>query len=168
MDNKFKGFKDVLEGVLQFTKKMIAQITAQLVTAQVLELAQVGFSAWGGGGGSLAGKAFNLDGTPIKLKRFATGGSFMVGGFGGTDTQPVRFLATPGERVTVETPEQQRRGGGATVINITVNTSGGGSKESSSAASPNMAQLANELGKLVEAKLIEEQRPGGLLAGGRG
>lgn len=48
---------------------------------------------------------------------FATGGSFIVGGNGGTDTTPVRFKATRGERVTIETPEQQRagRGGGVTV-----------------------------------------------------
>lgn len=38
---------------------------------------------------------------------FATGGSFMVGGAGGTDSQLVQFMATPGERVTVETPKQQ-------------------------------------------------------------
>lgn len=40
---------------------------------------------------------------------FATGGSFVVGGSGGTDSQPVRFKATPGERVTIETPAQQSR-----------------------------------------------------------
>ena len=39
------------------------------------------------------------------------GGSFMVGGGGGTDSQRVSFMATPGERVTVETPNQQRASG---------------------------------------------------------
>ena len=38
---------------------------------------------------------------------FATGGSFKVGGSGGTDSQLVQFMATPGERVTVQTPAQQ-------------------------------------------------------------
>jgi TP901 family phage tail tape measure protein len=38
---------------------------------------------------------------------FARGGSFVVGGTGGTDSQPISFMATPGERVTVETPQQQ-------------------------------------------------------------
>lgn len=48
---------------------------------------------------------------------FARGGSFLVGGGGGTDSQFVGFRATPGERVTVETPGQQRRGsGGITII----------------------------------------------------
>jgi len=49
---------------------------------------------------------------------FASGGSFMVGGAGGTDSQPVNFWATPGERVTIETPGQQARGGvQVTIIN---------------------------------------------------
>ena len=38
---------------------------------------------------------------------FAKGGQFMVPGGGGTDSQFVGFRATPGERVTVETPQQQ-------------------------------------------------------------
>lgn len=59
-------------------------------------------SAGGGSGVSAAAAAGSY---------FATGGSFTVGGSGGTDSQPVGFRATPGEKVTVETPEQQRRGG---------------------------------------------------------
>jgi hypothetical protein len=54
--------------------------------------------------------------------RFADGGSFMVGGSGGTDSQLVQFMATPNERVTVSTPGQQAAGG-ATTINV--NVSGG-------------------------------------------
>ncbi len=40
------------------------------------------------------------------IPQYATGGSFVVGGSGGTDSQLVRFLASPGERVTV-TPQGQ-------------------------------------------------------------
>ena len=39
---------------------------------------------------------------------FAFGGDFSVGGTGGTDSQMVAFRATPGERVTVSTPQQER------------------------------------------------------------
>jgi len=39
------------------------------------------------------------------------GGSFIVGGGGGTDSQPVSFMATPGERVSVETPNQSKASG---------------------------------------------------------
>ena len=40
---------------------------------------------------------------------FALGGSFKVKGSGGTDSQDVRFKATPGEKVTIQTPGQQSR-----------------------------------------------------------
>lgn len=38
------------------------------------------------------------------LDAYATGGSFQVGGSGGTDSQLVRFMATPGETVTIAPP----------------------------------------------------------------
>jgi hypothetical protein len=41
---------------------------------------------------------------------YATGGDFLVGGAGGTDSQLIQFMATPGERVSVETPGQQAAG----------------------------------------------------------
>ncbi len=69
-----------------------------------------------GGGGSTAsmaaaaGNSGALEGA--LLGAFASGGSFTVGGAGGTDSQTVGFKATPGERVTVETPGQQRSRGG--------------------------------------------------------
>lgn len=40
---------------------------------------------------------------------FRTGGSFMVGGSGGPDSQHVAFRATPNERVSIETPAQVRK-----------------------------------------------------------
>lgn len=39
---------------------------------------------------------------------FAFGGEFTVGGAGGTDSQMVAFRATPGERVSISTPQQDR------------------------------------------------------------
>lgn len=44
------------------------------------------------------------------LGGFASGGSFRVGGHGGTDSQLVAFRASPDERVTIETPGQRGRG----------------------------------------------------------
>lgn len=44
----------------------------------------------------------------VSLPGHATGGSWTVSGSGGTDSQVVAFRATPGERVTVATPEQQQ------------------------------------------------------------
>lgn len=41
------------------------------------------------------------------LDKFATGGSFRVGGSGGPDTSQVRFMATPGEEVSIRRPGVQ-------------------------------------------------------------
>jgi hypothetical protein len=58
---------------------------------------------------------------------FQTGGSFEVGGSGGADSQDVSFRATPGEHVTIETPQQRKqrlnKGSGVTV-NQTFNVQG--------------------------------------------
>lgn len=55
---------------------------------------------------------------------YASGGSFVVGGSGGTDTTAVWMRATPGERVTVEPPGMQssrsRIGGRGLTINVNV------------------------------------------------
>lgn len=54
---------------------------------------------------------------PGELPGHASGGSWVVGGSGGADSTLQAFYATPGERVTVETPAQQAAaryaGGGA-------------------------------------------------------
>lgn len=42
-----------------------------------------------------------------------TGGSFMVGGGAGVDKTPVMFMASRGERVTVDTPGRAAQGGGS-------------------------------------------------------
>ena len=52
---------------------------------------------------------------------FAKGGSFMVGGDGGTDSGMVKFKATRGEKVTVETPSQQGSGGGSGGVTVIQN-----------------------------------------------
>lgn len=83
---------------------------------------------------------YNVDFRPILggvfAGNFAHGGSFTVGGNGGTDSQRVSFMATPNEQVTIETPAQRNkrlRGENATqpapaparqpvIINYTVKT----------------------------------------------
>lgn len=51
-------------------------------------------------------------GMGMKVPGFAEGGSFTVGGSGGTDSQLVAFRATPGERVDISTRSQQHAQGG--------------------------------------------------------
>lgn len=64
--------------------------------------------------GSLFGlggtKSAGTDASTAATIGFATGGSFNVGGSGGTDSQLVKFKATPGENVTVTTPGQAAGG----------------------------------------------------------
>tara|TARA_E500000318_G_scaffold27392_1_gene27609 strand:- start:406 stop:2136 length:1731 start_codon:yes stop_codon:yes gene_type:complete len=78
----------------------------------------LGSQQLGGGGGvgtpGFLGSLFSF------LPGFATGGSFTVGGGGGTDSQLVAFRATPGERVDVRTPAQQQGGGDYITINQTI------------------------------------------------
>lgn len=52
------------------------------------------------------------------MQGFANGGSFRVGGNGGTDSQLVQFMASPNETVSVQTPQQASGGGGGR--NVTV------------------------------------------------
>lgn len=49
--------------------------------------------------------------------KFARGGRFTVGGAGGTDSKLVQFWASPGETVSVHTPDQVN-GGGGLLINL--------------------------------------------------
>lgn len=66
-----------------------------------------GFGSLFGLGGT---KSAGTDASTAATIGFATGGSFNVGGSGGTDSQLVKFKATPGENVTVTTPGQMAGG----------------------------------------------------------
>jgi|CXWL01.1.fsa_nt_gi lambda family phage tail tape measure protein len=167
-EGRVNSLKDVLRSLLDFAKQIFAQIAAQLVTKQILGLA-TSFSGAGGGAGAqtvLSGPTQAATGGEL-VRRFAFGG--LVPGFGTGDTVPA--LLTPGEfvlsRRDVSDIKRGIIGGGNSPINIAITVNaGGGSQQSGSGAAPNFAQLARDLSRLVESKLIEEQRPGGLLAGG--
>ena len=58
--------------------------------------------------GVTVAQASNL--AKIRSVGFMTGGSFDVTGSGGHDSQTVAFRASPGERVSVQTPQQYRKG----------------------------------------------------------
>ncbi|MDP1948717.1 MAG: hypothetical protein Q8L77_14590 [Nitrospirota bacterium] len=58
MEGKFKGFKDVLQGVLDFTKQIVSQMMAQMMTVGIIKpgaSALSGFFGSGGGGGESPG-----------------------------------------------------------------------------------------------------------------
>lgn len=102
-----------------FVQNLLQQFTKILINQAILGL----IGSFGGPAGAVA----NAVGGPqaLGLPTFAQGGAFTVGGQGGTDSQVVAFGATPGERVSVETPSQQRREAptpatsfGVTVVNV--------------------------------------------------
>jgi hypothetical protein len=82
----------------------------------------------GGGGGGGGGGAYGPPGgwaawAALHPGEFWTpgaayGADFVVGGPAGVDRVPVGFMATAGERVTVQTAEQQRRGGGGPSVHF--------------------------------------------------
>ena len=76
-------------------------------------LGQTG-GAQGGGWGSVLGSIFG----GMKVPGFATGGSFTVGGSGGTDSQLAMFRATPGEMVNIKHGNDNGPGGGAVVFDL--------------------------------------------------
>lgn len=118
--------RDVLDGIGQDIAKILARrmITDPLADSLGKGLGSMFNGMFGGGtgidyGGSApAGVAMGYD---MSIAGFASGGSFQVGGAGGTDSQLVAFRASPDETVTVETPAQRGGRGGmvySPVINI--------------------------------------------------
>ena len=103
-DFLFDPFEDGLKGMLKSFIDTIRRMLAEQASASFFGSVQ---SGGGGGFGSFL-RAI--------LPGFATGGSFVVGGAGGTDSQFVPFMATPGERVTVSRPGQSA-GGDISVVN---------------------------------------------------
>jgi tape measure domain-containing protein len=130
------SFSSATDAVVEFAKtgKVDIRQFFQDIFANLLKLATnqligslfknmfggIGGGAAGGGGGGFFSNIFG------GLFGKAHGGSFDVGGSGGTDSQLVAFKASPDERVTVQTPEQQRAaaqamgGGGTTGTPVTV------------------------------------------------
>lgn len=105
---------DKLEGVINKTQSWndaLRDVFASLAKI-ALKNAAIGLLQNGGGGsgGGISGAISGVLGSLFKTG-FATGGSFSVGGSGGVDSQPVSFMASPDETVTVQTKQQQRNGG---------------------------------------------------------
>jgi len=102
------SFKDLINSLLADLTRLAFQ---RSVVASLSSLfgGVLGGIAGGANIGGAAGPGTdpNITGDP-GLSKLAHGGSFLVGGSGGTDSQLVGFRATPNERVSVETPEQQR------------------------------------------------------------
>jgi lambda family phage tail tape measure protein len=132
------SFSDLANTILDGLIKIAVQ---QAIMKPLADWMGGGPTASGGGGaggilGSILG-SFGTGGstggagilsTAASFLGFADGGSFMVGGGGGTDSQLVAFRASPNERVTVEKPNQQAqsdsRNGGMMLGNLTLHIHG--------------------------------------------
>lgn len=101
-----------------------------------------------------------------KAAGFKTGGSFVVGGTGGPDSQLVRFFATPGERVTVETPEQQRQSATALLAGAVPSSRdlpGGGGGSAGGGGATNTRTSANENDGRPVVKIVNVLDPNNML-----
>jgi hypothetical protein len=101
----------------------------------------------GGRGGGSGRGGRRPPGMGRTRRGFATGGEFTVGGAGGTDSQLVQFMATPGERVTVQ-PQGQA---GGPVVNININAQGPGMKEFAAFMERKASEAINEFHETILA-----------------
>lgn len=160
-----KSFVDTGNGLLD---QMIAKLIEAIVTSETLQKV---FNSQGGGG---VGNAI-VNGI-TSLFGFSGGGSFTVGGSGGTDSKLVAFMATPGEQVSVATPAQQARAtpdvlgiaavavpssaSGSTRVNLTVNNQGSPVK-----AQAEVSQGENGLDIAVLLEAIDSHQAKGIRSG---
>ena len=136
------------------------------------------FNALKGIGGWLGGGDKSKSMNPANLPREAKGGVYSNGirkfAYGGVVNKPTLFPFAKGVGLMGEAgpeaiiPLQRGRngklgvagGGGATTVNVSVDAKGtkveGDGKQ--------MAQLGRMLGSAIEAELVKQKRPGGLLA----
>lgn len=110
---EFKRFADqVVSDLVRIALQ--AYVTKPLVNAAMGGISGAFGSIFGGASAPAGGSTGTV--TP-NLPKFATGGSFSVGGSGGTDSKLVAFMASPGEKVRVDPPG--KGGGGNVQVNIT-------------------------------------------------
>jgi hypothetical protein len=105
--------KQLFAELLTFVQNIVADIASRLVSAGIVKALPSLFPADPNANNDLSGTPSGL--VPIKAQY---GASFTVPGSGGPDSQFLQLFATPGEKVTIETPEQQARSGGQVVVNV--------------------------------------------------
>jgi tape measure domain-containing protein len=174
--NAFKGIitgsmtaQEALAGMFQSIADsfadMVAKMIAEWLKAQLIKgFANLFGSIFGGGGGDPGGKAAKL----VKESLPHANGGIAPGGFtafanGGMVTGPTMGLVGEGRynEAIVPLPD-----GKSIPVNIVVNVSSDG-KTSSSGAGSDSAGLGRKLEGAVKQVIVDELRPGGLLAGRR-
>ena len=164
----FKGIIDgsmtaqqALANLFQRTADHFLDMAAQMIAAQIkMQLLNIGLSFFGGGN---PGKALNLAGVSEYSKVNA---NTRVMGFADGGRPPVGRPSIVGERG----PELFVPGASGTIIpnhamggaNVVVNVDASGTKAEGDGQGAK--QLGSVIGAVVQAELIKQQRPGGLLS----
>jgi tape measure domain-containing protein len=145
-DSLAQSFRNVLAQMIEMIAKatILKPLIESMSRSGGSALSAAGFNAeqgvWGGllgGSSNVAGSAANggwatttsSSGFLGSLFGFANGGSFQVGGSGGTDSQMVAFRASPDERVTITRPDQQGNTSAPGNVNVNITITGDATDE---------------------------------------
>ena len=174
------NFREFALSIIEATSRMIIQ---QLVLKTIMQAIGFGGGGGGGGGGFTQFNASGVDFNPLAFSgvKFANGGimtgdgplplkKYASGGIAsspqlalyGEGSRPEAFVPLPdGRRIPVA---MQGGGGGNTTVNVSVDASGNANVQGDQAQAK---QLGVVVSAAVQAELVKQQRPGGLLAGTR-
>lgn len=183
--NTFQQFwKNAMRSLAQaFINEALANMAKAALSSgmgQWFSIAMTALSAWAGGGGgseagdviagasgassnfsSLQGRSMGFDIAPLQGDY---GSKAMAAG--GIVTSPTHILAGEAGPEAIIPLSQFNGGMGSSPVNIAITVNAqGGSKSSGTGDATNFDQLARNISQLVERKIIDEQRPGGLLSG---
>jgi phage-related protein len=122
IESVFSGIGQIIVAPFKFAESQISNIVGGIIgtidnllnKVDTLKNAVTSVGAELGFGGGISTEELvqtavargDVTAEKARLAGFANGGSFKVGGSGGTDSQVVAFRATPGETVDVRTPQQ--------------------------------------------------------------
>ena len=159
-----KSFKDSMKDL---TKQVLMDLASMFVRAAALKAMMAFFPGMGSGGGflDLMGSGSRYGG---EVKGYAGGGI--------ADGPESGYMAKLHGREAVvplgndrSIPVKMTGEGGTNIVNVTVNMQGGGA-QTNVAGDGQLAGMGRQIGNLVQQKLQEEMRPGGILnqSGGRG
>lgn len=178
--NAFQGIEDALVKFVQTGKLSFAdfakQIEADLIRIAVRRALVFGITS--AFGGAAAGAAFADGGVmtssgPMPLKAYASGGianSPQIALFG-EGSKPEAFVPLPDGRSIPVTVSGEGGGGGNTnvVVNVSIN-GGGGTDQGTQGGQGDLSdsEKGRQLGRVISAAvkqtILDEKRPGGLLA----
>jgi tape measure domain-containing protein len=124
-----KGGQDFRDSMRSIVDDVAEMFYDMVIKSQIQNLMKGAFS--GGSSGSSGFSFGNISGALSGafdwiggLFGFADGGSFQVGGAGGTDSQLVAFRASPDETVTITKPGQDGGSSGAVAVHYNIDARG--------------------------------------------